>query len=286
MRVQFASDLHLNTWSQQLKEKPVFEQLLEPVAKTLVLAGDIGNPESMILQIFLTWCSKKWDLVFWIPGHHEMTDAWHLKTRSYDACLHHMRLLANQHKNIKVLHRDSFVTSDGFLFLGCPLWARLSSMSEEMSRDPIMKEITRRHEEDLAWLKSQLRLATKPVVIATHYPPTYTLMDKRYFNKQLSVPYALETEGLLRPPVVAWICGYMHKSAILQKPYIDSEGRDGQVLIVINPRGYPDDEETGYRTEAVLSLTDVAASSRISQTPAQTSQSSQTGKKRQVSFAS
>ena len=249
MRVQFASDLHLNTW----KDLP-FEKLLEPKAKTLVLAGDIGHPDSVQLKAFMKWCSLRWDTIFWIPGHHEMTDVWHLKNRTYDEALTHMRVCVAEYPNISVLNRDAFVTDDGFVFLGCPLWARLTAMSEDMSADPITKDITRHYEQDLAWLRDQIRKAELPVIVATHYPPTYTLLHRSFVNKPTSVPFALETESMMRAPVVAWISGYLHDSVEIHRPYFDAEGRPGEVLIVCNALGYPDEPTHLYRNDAVLRL--------------------------------
>lgn len=249
MRVQFASDLHLNAW----KDVP-FEKILEPTAKTLILAGDIGHPDSIRLRSFMKWCSLRWDLIFWIPGHHEMTDVWHLKNRSYDECLAHMRLVIAEFPNIMILHRDAYVTDDGFVFLGCPLWARLSSMSEDLSKDPIARDITRHYEEDLKWLRQQVLRSELPTIIATHYPATYTLMDRRFVNQPTGVPFALETESLLRPPVVAWISGYLHEAVEVHKPYMDAEGNPGEVLLVSNSLGYPDDHSKYYRQDAVLRI--------------------------------
>ena len=254
MRVQFASDLHLNSWAGSAKYDIPFEKLLDPVAQTLVLCGDIGHPDSILLRTFLKWCSKRWKLIFWIPGHHEMTDAWHLKIKTYDECLNHIRLVASEFPNVQVLHRDSFVTDDGFLFLGCPLWARLTAMSEDMSRDPVCRDITKHFEEDMLWLRDQIKKSELPIVIATHYPPTYSLFSAQLVNKPQSVPFALESEFLCRPPVYAWICGYLHKSVIIQRPWADTEGKNGQTLIVCNARGYPDDALTGFRTDAVLRM--------------------------------
>jgi hypothetical protein len=249
MRVQFASDLHLNVWPEL-----AFEKILEPLAKNLVLAGDIGHPDSPRLRAFMKWCSLRWDTIFWIPGHHEMTDVWHLKNRSFDDCLSHLRVCVAEFPNIHLLHRDAFVTDDGFVFLGCPLWARLSAMSEELSQDPITKDITRHYEEDLKWLRSQIYHSELPTVIATHYPPTYTLLNRSFVGNPNSVPFALETESLLRPPVCAWICGYLHDSVQVYKPYNDAEGTAGQVLIVCNALGYPDEETHAFRKDAVLRL--------------------------------
>jgi hypothetical protein len=249
MRVQFASDLHINSWEGQ-----DFETLLEPKAKTLVLAGDIGHPDSLKLRIFLKWCSKRWDTVFWIPGHHEFTDVWHVQTRTFENCLDHMKLIASDYANIHVLHKDTFITDDGFLFLACPLWANLTTLSEEFSNNPLYKDITKQHKDNLQWLQTQIRKTQLPVVVATYYPPTYTLFQRSTVGNPLTVPYAFETETLLRPPVVAWICGYLHQAIENRVPYMDAVGGVGDVLVVINPRGYPDDPPTGYRKDAVLRL--------------------------------
>jgi predicted phosphohydrolase len=164
-----------------------------------------------------------------------------------------MRTSVAEFPNIQVMHRDAYVTDDGFVFLGCPLWARLTAMSEELSKDPITQEITRHFEEDLRWLKDQIRRSQLPVVIATHYPPTYTMLNKE-LNSPTSVPFALETESLMRPPVVAWISGYLHESVQIKRPYFDAEGNPGEVLIVSNALGYPDELSHFYRKDAVLRL--------------------------------
>ena len=223
------------------------------MAKALVLCGDIGHPDSVLLGEFLTWCSERWTTVFWIPGHHEMTNTWHLMNQTYDQVLLRMRNLVSKWPTVHVLHRESFITEDGFLLLGCPIWSRLTSFSEEFSKDPIMISITKQFEEDLLWLKQQLRSTKLPVIVVSHYPPSNTLMDRNVLNDPLSVPFALETELLLKPPIVAWICGYLHQTVQIHKPWFDAEGHSGSVLIVTNPRGYPK-EYTGYRKDAVLRL--------------------------------
>ena len=251
MRLQFASDLHLNSWAT----KPTaFEKILVPVATNLVLCGDIGHPDSIMLTLFFKWAAKRWETIFWIPGHHEMTEAWHLQRKTYNECLYHMRAVISEYPNIHVLHREAFMTDDGFLLLGCPLWNRVTALSHENSADPIMKDITKHYEEDLHWLKQQIKKSEIPVIVVSYYPPTQTLMDPNVVNKPLSVAMAIETELLLKPPGVAWVCGYLHKAIQIEKVWLDIGGDSSKVLITINPRGYPD-EQTGYRDDAVLRLT-------------------------------
>jgi len=108
--------------------------------------------------------------------------------------------------------------------------------------------------EDLTWLKQQIKKSDIPIVVVSYYPPTQTLMDPNVINKPLSVALAIETELLLKPPVVAWVCGYLHKAIQVEKIWLDIGGDSSQVLITINARGYPG-EQTGYRNDAVLRLT-------------------------------
>ena len=64
MRIQFASDLHL-----ELRPKMTFRELLDPgVAPVLALLGDIAPLDSPQLRPFMEWCSERWDTVLWIPG--------------------------------------------------------------------------------------------------------------------------------------------------------------------------------------------------------------------------
>jgi predicted phosphohydrolase len=165
-----------------------------------------------------------------------------------------MRAIVSEYPNIHILHREAFMTDDGFLLLGCPLWNRVTALSHENSADPIMKDITKHYVEDLTWLKQQIKKSEIPVIVVSYYPPTQTLMDANVINKPLSVALAIETELLLKPPVVAWVCGYLHKAIQIEKVWNDSGGNSNKVLIAINPRGYPG-ENTGYREDAVLRLT-------------------------------
>ena len=104
------------------------------------------------------------------------------------------------------------------------------------------------HEKDVAWLKSQLQVASQPIIVATYIAPTYQLIDDGWKQPAEEVFYAADTEILIKPPVVAWISGYIHKALQLKREWFGS-----YILLVTNARGYPG-EETGYRNDAVLRL--------------------------------
>ncbi len=64
MRIQFASDLHLET-----RPKETFEKLLvKGKAPILALLGDIAPLNHPNLRAFLEWCSERWEQIIYIPG--------------------------------------------------------------------------------------------------------------------------------------------------------------------------------------------------------------------------
>ena len=67
MRIQYASDLHLELW-----QKTTFDETLQVVAPYLVLCGDVAPLNCVNLRAFLEYCSERWKLIFWIPGNSEI----------------------------------------------------------------------------------------------------------------------------------------------------------------------------------------------------------------------
>ena len=64
MKFQISSDIHLDKRTQ-------IPGILTPSAPNLVLAGDIGNPGTGILENFFDWCSINYSTVIYVPGNHE-----------------------------------------------------------------------------------------------------------------------------------------------------------------------------------------------------------------------
>lgn len=64
MRIQVLSDIHL-------EEKAQIPSIL-PMSDTLFLAGDIGVLGNNLYESFINYCSKGWDIVFYVLGNHEL----------------------------------------------------------------------------------------------------------------------------------------------------------------------------------------------------------------------
>jgi len=244
MRIQFCSDLHLNAYPYSRKDEyEEFDAILKPAAKALVLCGDLGTVGSQLLGSFFRWAHNKWEIIFWIPGFHECMDSLGSEI-AFPRRLDEMRKSVAEYPNIHVAYRERFFTDDGFLFLACSFWTRIVDPIVDRQQPMINIE----HEKDLTWLRSQIQVASQPIIVATYIAPTYQLIDDGWKQTAEEVFFAADTEILIKPPVVAWISGYIHKALQLKREWFGS-----YILLVTNARGYPG-EVTGYRNDAVLRL--------------------------------
>jgi len=263
MRIQFCSDLHLEY--NQPKE---FPELLEPVAPVLALLGDIGDPESEKLSIFLDWCCRHWSQVLYVPGNHEF---WRVRPgtrKTIESVLENFRALEKKYINLKFCWRQKLYSEDGVVILATPLWSRpaegvIPHESEHAWVDPDRsfdaETLSRLHEADLKWLQRELKLASNgTVVVLTHYAPSLLLIDPHKVRHPDETLYASDLDILIRPPVVAWACGHVHQSIQWLKDWENATGESGQVLITTNPYGYHH-ENPYYRSEAVLRIDPTAS---------------------------
>lgn len=258
MRIQYCSDLHL-----EINKKIEYPTLLEPVAPVLALVGDIGDPESVELESFLTWCCGAWKQVIYIPGNHEF---WRVKPGTRKTVNSAMAILKGfeaKLPNLMVCWRTKFVSEDGVVVLATPLWSRpaegvIPHENEHAWIDPDRsfdsETLSRLHEADLLWLQRELQINRKrTVVVLTHYAPSLMLVDRRLVKEADESLYASDLDTLIRPPIVAWVCGHVHQTIQWTKDWENANGESGNVLILTNPRGYHD-ENIYYRKECVLRI--------------------------------
>lgn len=258
MRIQFCSDLHL-----EINDRKEFPELLEPVAPVLALLGDIGDPESELFQSFLTWCCRHWSQVLLVPGNHEF---WRMKPqtkKTIESVLQQFQGFEKQFPNLRICWRQKLQSEDGVILLATPLWSRPSEgvLPHEMEHAWVDRDrsfdaetLHKLHEADLKWLQQELKLAKhKTVVVLTHYAPTLMLVDSRMVHGADASLYASDLDTLLRPPIVAWVCGHIHQSVSWLKNWETATGETGEILITTNPYGYKG-ENYLYRKEAVLRI--------------------------------
>lgn len=254
MRLQIASDLHL-----ELRPKLTPKEILEPAAPLLALLGDVAPLDHPNLPPFLEWCSEHWETVIWIPGYLEL-----LSGQSIIAALETMRGIAARFENLVVLDHEGMVSSDGIYIFGLTFWKfpkdgtaiwnpdfhRYVEAEPSLIDPALMRKL---HRDDLAWLKKITTAQTEPVVILSHMSPMTWLQEQTFVgdpDKSLVIP---EIELLLRPPVVAWLSGYNHRSIEFQKDWSDATGVRGSVYMASNPLGRPL-ENLAYKRDAVVRI--------------------------------
>jgi hypothetical protein len=249
MRIQFASDLHLEAWP-----KTTFDETLEPAAPVLALCGDIAALDNPNLRAFLEWCSERWKTILWIPG----------KMEGGSSGAGAMRTLAAPYKNITVFHHDMMMSEDGFIVIGLtyamyPLdgtqvWSERRRAWEHPEPSPHPpKEMIAAWKAERKWLAQTLATINKPVIVLSHFPPAPWLSQEGIVGDPKDYTRSAEEEKMLESSIVAWVCGHTHKTVDFKKLWVDAVGDEHQLLLVSNPRGYAL-QNFEYRTEAVLAL--------------------------------
>jgi hypothetical protein len=233
MRIQFTSDLHLEE-----RPKTTFETFLEhgrcPV---LALLGDICPSTHPNFKPFLEWCSERWETILYVPGNVELFEsnpAW-----SIAESLSHLIGVTSAYKNIHVLYRDKFMSSDGLLVLGCAFWSCIPDAP---------KSHRKRHLEDVEWVRAATKETTLPVLVLTHYGPTRWVQNELVLENPAKSPVNHEIEVLLRSPVLVWIFGHLHGYIEYTKTWNSADGAGSDVLLVSNGYG------SHHRRDAILGI--------------------------------
>ncbi len=264
MRIQYASDLHL-----EFGENFVGPALLRPVAPVLALAGDIGHPDKQGYRDFMKYCSRHWDAVFLVAGNHEFYNVRSIGTdHMSDTVSDRIGMIKEAITGFPTVHfldRDRVDHKD-VAFLGCTLWTDTSSdygLAQATMNDykritidgstPISaQETTGWHVHDRKWLAdaiSECRATDTPAVVITHHMPSYDFIAARYKDSPINFCFASACDDLIRPPVRAWIAGHTH-AAVHRSWTFESEVIHG----LINPRGYPGEDATGYCREIFVDI--------------------------------
>ena len=190
-RLQYASDIHL--------EKRVDIPTIVPAYENLALVGDIGNPFTEKYTTFVESCSKLFDNVFVVPGNHEYySDSFEIVSWKLDGLKAYFRSLGN----VELLN-NNVVQIDNLRIAGSVLWC-----SNE--------RYIHRHQQCLAFIHKQLQSVT-PLIMLTHYPPSYKLMVNKYrkFTNSHDLYYN-HLDHLVRDPVIAWISGHTHCQTVMK----------------------------------------------------------------------
>lgn len=237
MRIQLASDLHLEKLPAKLREQAPELISPSPEADLLVLAGDIHNDVAGI-ELFKDWPVP----VLYVPGNHEFYGL------RWPGALSHMRR-ACEGTSITLLDKDEIVI-DGVRFLGATLWSdfrinknyptesamqtaqtQLLDYFEIRTQMGLLKAHHTRdeHLNARSWLKRELE---KPfdgkTVVITHHAPHPLSVHPRFVGDLLNGAFVSDLTPLLFHADL-WLHGHCHDSFDYQV---------GRTRVVSNPAGY------------------------------------------------
>lgn len=260
MRIQYLSDLHLESWAFTLK--------VRPDADVLVLAGDIASAKhSVRFEKLLSETMGKPTIV--IHGNHEFYDA-----RMEDVKEERLKI-CRRYCNVRLLD-NSWEVINGVQFIGTTLWSdfKLPFTFEgqygsfpELAKTIAYQGISDFHRiagngrmfmpQDAADLHRDARHLIQvrsqwnagydplPTVVVSHFLPSPLSIDPQYKHSPLNPYFASNCEDLMGGNVKAFIHGHTHHSC----SYLVNGTR-----VACNPRGYKEGENTMFDSQATIDV--------------------------------
>ena len=182
---QYFSDLHLERYVNTFPK-------IKQIADNLILAGDIGHPETEIYNEFFSYYSKKYENIYLVHGNHEVSflDKQKINEKKFTE------------KNIHLLNNNFFIHKNKILIAGSILWTPKVNTIENTKSIHFLHDMV----ENSQYQKK---------IFITHYLPSYELIVKKYHQlpyKKYQDRYANHLDYLMRKkqsPQV-WICGHSH----------------------------------------------------------------------------
>lgn len=180
---QYFSDLHL--------ERRLDIPKITQVADYLILAGDIGQPNTEIYNEFFSYIGKKYSKVYVVDGNHEWfkTDLDKNNNTRF-----------TEYNNIYLLENKYILCNEtNTLIAGCTLWTPTTNKKKNEYSIDFITKICSSNEH------------YKKIII-THHLPSYKLIHKKYTNWSNKDRYANNLDSLLtniNSPDI-WICGHSH----------------------------------------------------------------------------
>ena len=182
------------------------------------------------------------------------------------AGLNALHSICSSYKNIKILYKNTYLLKDNdeeVLLVGLPLWhiPRNDSMLHYHSniyikpiKVPVDEDIFKKaYEENIKFLQTIIKKADQPLLICSYYAPFTWALEEDWLQEPSSALIDRELEELITYPIITWIVGHNHYPIEYTRRYFTTNGYQGSVLFVSNPRGKPN-QNPYYRTDTVLNI--------------------------------
>jgi predicted phosphohydrolase len=259
MKVQIYSDIHLEYYSK-------FPQI-EPLAKILILSGDIGYIGSEIYKEFIKYVSKNWVKVFIVLGNHE----YYHDSKPYSLLNKEFKKYLTNFNNVILLDKEIFLLDDT-LIVGCTFWSNIDHRVENYINDfkhikmfdknnnlvnLTIEEYQTLHRQDKHFLSNcfveGFIESFQNIIIITHYPltqhntshPKYNkdpLWMKNYFSNDIDFNQFINVND----KNIVCISGHTHYSFDFVK---------NNIRFISNQFGYKNElKQSNLKTDGVFDL--------------------------------
>ena len=247
MKIQIASDLHMEHWRRDLPD-PVDQFAPDEARDLLILAGDITDGKT---DYGLAFIRRELDIspIIYVPGNHEYYYASKQKVDNW------WRAFATYHPGFHYLN-DETVEIGGLRFYGAEWCSDFWGDAQHYYFERLVMDFhltrdwnTTRHVAEFRRVtESMKKLAGEVDVVITHFPPTLDALDRALYEGALTNPYFInDCEWLVQYiGATLWVSGHTHS------PF---DYRVGQTRVIGNPRGYR--EETPQPGFSVMKTVEV-----------------------------
>jgi predicted phosphodiesterase len=248
MRIHLLSDLHLEFAPFSMPEVE---------ADVTIVAGDLHTGTNGLKWLAKTVQSRP---VIYVPGNHEFYG------HTLQKLLRELQEL-KAGSNLHYLHNSAVTISD-VTFLGTTLWTdfalngnpAVSAIDVQLGMadyrrirtEPTYSRLKASdtlglHMESRAWLAEQFRQQrAEKLVVVTHHAPSALSVPPQYKGDSLSPGYASNLDELVETSGARfWFHGHIHEAV---------DYMIGKTRVISNPRGYPDEKNTGFKPGLILEL--------------------------------
>ena len=228
------SDTHLNMWKYKPEQ---IASIFPGTSPNLVLAGDIGDPDEASLHTALEIARRKYKRVIYIPGNHEFYVKEPKSKKTPAGTLAWFQKLDDQWDNFHFFYRRTELI-DGVRIIGATGWSTSPKMNVWSN------SISDEGRKDREFIGQALSLSKDPALIITHYPSTLRVIQENFRNKITEYDYGQNLEYMFHSPLHTWTFGHVHQAHDTMVPYTSATNVSGNVRILCNPYGYPNDGVT------------------------------------------